>query len=652
MLAVLADPPPHIPLIIMGFAVSRIFAGVFADSDKLVHHCLPFLFAVLLCGAPCAFAQPGAASFAFMPDQWPEQDLNRYLAIQSTVDPRSQQRTQLESPDNSTAAMIVGTSEPLAVHVGLEVLEHGGNAADAALTTVLAQVALTAGATVSYAGVLNAVYFDAAAGKVHTLNAGYNTSRNEKDPLSIPKVGEHSGRTALVPGFMAGVQALHERVGSLPFSALFGPAIWIAEHGVVASPLLASSIYWEQRYITRLPEGRSIFTKADGHLYQPGELFRQPALAVTLRKIAAQGSAYMYTGEWAHHFIDLIGREGGTLTLDDLASYRPLWSEPLETDYGPFQLVSLGPPNIGGVTTLSELKIAAAGELKKYGPYASSTDALYYLIQIERFADAFANMPAAMRQQQFPDSDPSITALLDRKNAERAWTYIQRRVRRPTPEKGGTDHTAAVIAVDKQGNVACILHSSVGIAWGATGIFVDGISVPDSAVYQQKAIAVAGPGARLPDPTTLVLALQEGKPVLASTAIGRAGKSVTIGNLLNILDLGMDPQTAARQPSLLGPFLGGAGPGISKTPESVPEAIAQGTPISQSVLDGVEARGQPIKLVPLNSQPGDWIGIQIDPEHHELKGGGGAPQYPVLVEGYSAAHDEKIGWYAIAAAQR
>jgi gamma-glutamyltranspeptidase / glutathione hydrolase len=242
--------------------------------------------------------------------------------------------------------------------------------------------------------------------------------------------------------------------------------------------------------------------------------------------------------------------------------------------------------------------------------------------------------------------------VLDRKNAGRAWTYIQNRIRPPTPEKSGADHTAAVIAVDKQGNVACVVHSSVGIAWGATGIFVDGISVPDSAVYHQKAIAAAGPGERLPDPTTLVLALQGGKPVLASTAIGRAAGSVALGNLLNVLDLGMDPHTAARQPNLLGQFVGGAGPGISKTPEYPTEAISQEAPISQSVLEGVEARGQPIKLVPLNSQPGDWIGIQIDPDHHELKGGGGTPQNPALVEGYSAARGEKIGWYAIAAAQR
>jgi gamma-glutamyltranspeptidase / glutathione hydrolase len=71
---------------------------------------------------------------------------------------------------------------------------------------------------------MNAVYHDAAAGMVYTLNANYNTVQNEKAPSTIPRK-EPSGRTAMVPGFMAGVQALHERFGKLPFSALFAQAI-------------------------------------------------------------------------------------------------------------------------------------------------------------------------------------------------------------------------------------------------------------------------------------------------------------------------------------------------------------------------------------------------------------------------------------------
>ena len=118
-----------------------------------------------------------------LPDRWPEQELKRYLALQSGggFDWEERKRIEPQRSATSSKAMTAGTSEPLAVHAGLEVLRHGGNAADAALTTALAQVALTAGAAISYAGILTAVYYDAASGKVYTLNASYNTVQNERD---------------------------------------------------------------------------------------------------------------------------------------------------------------------------------------------------------------------------------------------------------------------------------------------------------------------------------------------------------------------------------------------------------------------------------------------------------------------------------------
>jgi gamma-glutamyltranspeptidase / glutathione hydrolase len=120
----------------------------------------------------------------------------------------------------------------------LESLKRGGSAADAVLTTALSQVALNAGATVSYAGILTAVYYDSSSGKVYSLNASWNTPRNETDPLSIPPQGTAFGRTALVPGFMAGVEALHQRFGRRPFAELFEPSIWLAEQDFPLPPLI------------------------------------------------------------------------------------------------------------------------------------------------------------------------------------------------------------------------------------------------------------------------------------------------------------------------------------------------------------------------------------------------------------------------------
>src|SRR5262249_12618758 len=100
--------------------------------------------------------------------------------------------------------VVVGTTGPLAVHAGLETLKKGGSAADAAMATALAQVTECGGCYVSFAGILGMTYFDAATGKVHHLNAAYDTFREEDEPRTIPR-GKPSGRTALVPGFLAGV---------------------------------------------------------------------------------------------------------------------------------------------------------------------------------------------------------------------------------------------------------------------------------------------------------------------------------------------------------------------------------------------------------------------------------------------------------------
>jgi gamma-glutamyltranspeptidase/glutathione hydrolase len=192
---------------------------------------------------------------------------------------------------------------------------------------------------------MTAVYYDAASNNVYTLNAAYNTVKDETDPWTIPSIGEHSGRTALVPGFMAGVQALHDRFGKAPFSKVFAPAIWIAEHGVPFNRVFEDWLSRSKTVVTRLPETKQIFTKPDGQFYKTGELFRQPALAETLKKVAAQGSDYIYKGDRARHFVDVVQREGGKMTVDDLSSYRPLWLEPLRLPYRDYDVISLGPPN-------------------------------------------------------------------------------------------------------------------------------------------------------------------------------------------------------------------------------------------------------------------------------------------------------------------
>src|SRR5262245_53812954 len=182
--------------------------------------------------------------------------------------------------------VVVGTTGPRAVRAGVEVLKKGGSAADAAMATALAQVVECGGAYVSFAGILGMVYYDADTKKTYALNAAYNTPLEEKDPLSIPKKGTPSGRTALVPGFMAGVQAAHERFGKLPRADVMAPATHMAEDGIPVSAMLARFIAVRTNALSRFAETKRVFTKDDGSFLHEGDAFKQPALAKTLGQVS------------------------------------------------------------------------------------------------------------------------------------------------------------------------------------------------------------------------------------------------------------------------------------------------------------------------------------------------------------------------------
>jgi gamma-glutamyltranspeptidase/glutathione hydrolase len=190
-----------------------------------------------------------------------------------------------------------------------------------------------AGSNVSYAGVMFMVYYDAKTGKTHSLHAGWNTVKEENDPMSIPVSGTPSGRQALVPGFMAGVQAAHQRFGKLPFAALCEPAVYFTEKGFIIDKALAVRIKSREQEIARFPETKNIFTRENGELYKEGDLLKQPRLAETLGKMAKQGADYMYRGEWAKKFVRAVRKEGGKMTLKDLEDYKAIWSEPAHTTY-------------------------------------------------------------------------------------------------------------------------------------------------------------------------------------------------------------------------------------------------------------------------------------------------------------------------------
>jgi gamma-glutamyltranspeptidase/glutathione hydrolase len=517
----------------------------------------------------------------------------------------------------SDKGMVAVTSDALSARVGLEALQQGGSAADAALATSLAQTVLVAGFVTSYAGILTMVYYDAASKKVYSLNAGYNTVLEEKEPLTIPGGGKPSGRTALTPGFFAGVQAAHGWFGKLPFASLFDPAIYLAEKGFVMDYPLIGWINTRKDVLSQLPETKRVFTKQDGEFYKAGELFKQPQLAETLRKVAAQGTDYIYQGEWAKKFVAAVQSAGGKMTLADLKAYRPIWSEPLQSSYRGYQVYSLGRPSLGGLHTIEALNLLDAADLKQYGHYTTSPEALYEFIRICRVNYFLSYLPQPAQKYFLPDLNFSLESRVKKENARLLWRTMhepawEKMASTIWPKPKGSNHSAGVVAIDGQGNVAAVLHSING----NTGIFVDGISIPDSAAFQQAEIAKIKPGDRLPETTNPVIVLKNDKPYLASSCVGSGLHPTTMNNLVNMLDFDMDLKKSIDTPNFLGPFLGMSADGKPLAPQMYMELLAEGE-FDESLVKAVVVKGQAIKLLPKNqarSQNGYWVAIQIDPK--------------------------------------
>ncbi|WP_161966155.1 gamma-glutamyltransferase [Steroidobacter cummioxidans] len=534
------------------------------------------------------------------------------------------QTMEAASPKPSYHGMITATTGSKAIEGGVEILKAGGSAADAAVATALTQICLAAGSWVSYAGILTMVYFDASTGKVYNLNAGYNTVKAETDAKTLPGVElaellkdlhggsyEPSGRTALVPGFMAGVEAAQRRFGKVPFAKVFEPAIDCAEQGFEWNAGLAGQYAFRREVLGRLPQTKAVYTKADGSAYQPGETFKQPMLAKTLRHVAHEGAAYMYRGEWAKKFIDAVQRDGGRMTLDDLASYQPLWTEPMHTSYHGYDIYVHGLPANGGVNLVEAMNLAEVSEVSKLGRYAQSPRATFTLAQILKPAEFFDLVLTDPKIYESVGLDRSLEARAKKESAAKLWD-VMRSGRMPTVPAipSVPAHSDAIISIDRWGNIAAICHSINAVSWGATGINVDGISIPDSASFQRAEIGKVTPGGRLPDPSSPGLVVAKGKPFLGFSSIGAGLHARTVTALISVLDFGMTPQQAINEPSLGSFTLGADGASVLTLGknEFKPEFISQVEKLGQPLMENDQLRGY-------------WIGVQIDQKTGELHGG-------------------------------
>jgi gamma-glutamyltranspeptidase/glutathione hydrolase len=441
----------------------------------------------------------------------------------------------------SANGVAAGTASPIAVEAGAKVLREGGTAADAAIATALAQATTMLGANVSPAGVLQLVYYEARTGKVHTLDAGWATWRGEKSPGTVPATDLSlvtggpaiastgaQGRKTLVPGFMAGIEAMHARFGRLPLKRLFEPAIWYAENGVPVTGLLAAYFQIGTAQMRGTPEGRRFALPDGANLPKLGERYKQPELATLYRAVAAKGAAEMYRGAWARAYVDAVNAAGGFASMADMAGYAPRWGTPLKALFKGATVAGPGAGNTSSCAILEALNLI--DHARREGE-----------------ADTFRTTALALRVAMWSHYGPAAAAFEKQAgvggSCEARITHAYGAAAAPAMAAilGGTadpapegHHSASVVVVDRWGNVAALIHSSNTPVWGDSGMVVGGIPIPVPAGTYRHLLGGITPGARLPSDMAPMIVLAGGKPVLAVATIGSSLTPETVRLIMGL----------------------------------------------------------------------------------------------------------------------
>jgi gamma-glutamyltranspeptidase/glutathione hydrolase len=230
------------------------------------------------------------------------------------------------------------------------------------------------------------VYYEAKTGKVYGLNSsGWTPKALTIDYLKAKGVTEINPigvETIDVPGAVAGWDAMRSRFGSLPFTQLLAPAIYYAQNGFPLAERNAR--YWIAKRLLDQPgykETYSIWPAAP----RAGDLFKNPALANSLRQVAAHGRDAYYNGPMTETMVKFLNAQGGAHTTEDFRDFQPEWVEPVSTTYRGWTVYEL-PPNGQGIAALSMLNIMEHFPLAQYGH--NSVDAMHLMIEAKKLAYA------------------------------------------------------------------------------------------------------------------------------------------------------------------------------------------------------------------------------------------------------------------------
>lgn len=296
--------------------------------------------------------------------------------------------TQAGEPITSRNGMVV-SAHPLASEAGIEILQEGGNAIDAAVAVqfALAVVYPNAGniggggflVYRSSKGETAALdYRETAPGKAH------RDMYLDENGNAITDKSLYGGLAAGVPGTVAGMVEAHRKYGKLSWDKLLAPAIKLAEDGFLLTDMQIDELNKNKDFFTKYNPNGCAFVKVSQ--WKRGDTLIQPDLSKTLKLIAEKGNKGFYQGEVARMIVDEMKQSNGIITLDDLKNYKAVWRIPISADYKNYKVTSMPPPSSGGIALITLLKTIEKYPVSQWGFQKDSTVQL--IVEAERRAYA------------------------------------------------------------------------------------------------------------------------------------------------------------------------------------------------------------------------------------------------------------------------
>jgi len=474
---------------------------------------------------------------------------------------------------------LVTSVHGLASQAGVEVMQQGGNAIDAAVATgfALAVVHPQAG-NIGGGGFMLIRMAD---GKLHFIDY------REKAPAAatanmyldaqgnvIPGASTVGYKAVGVPGSVAGLAYAQKKYGKLPLAKVMEPAIRLARDGYPLAYEDAEDFH--AKHLTEFPESKRIFQR-DGNYYLTGDVFKQPDLARTLERIAKNPDDF-YHGQMAQELVADMKQGGGLITADDLAKYEVKERQPIHGTYRGLDVYSAPPPSSGGIALVEALNILEGYDLAKLGN--RSAEAMHLTIEAFRraFFDRaeflgdpdFAKIPVAQlidkrygvawRQDLNPDKS-SRSADLQRPSVFTQLDQIAKQ-NGPPHEMHEPEHTTHYSVVDADGNAVSVtttLNGGFGAYVTVKGLgfllnnemddFASKPGVPNMYGLIQGPANAIGPDKRPLSAMTPTIVTKDGKLLLVLGSPGGPTIITTVANvLMGVVDYGMNIQEAVNAP--------------------------------------------------------------------------------------------------------